>query len=249
MRYVFLSSSNRQDIYGKLKNIKDFCLMNFFVLQYIIANDASFTSDRPSSTPYISFNPEIHRIFIFKSDNQYISFSFPYNYKRGKWYSMLNGRSFGSKEITPRICSHIITLLKKWESPFSLNHILYFEDYVDNGDSKEDWEYASAIIQSRIVIEGGYVRHDDDKSASINREKVHPQKHYDINYHEISKIKIGKYVMDSHQRFENFFVKDNDKLFLNDYHFSEKSVHSKDIRKSQRHSKRISMISPFRKHH
>lgn len=241
MRYIALNSSNSKAIYCRLKNIRSFCLMNFYVLQYIIANASSFGEIRPSSMPYISYNEDSHRICIFKSANQYFSFSFPYNYKTGKWYSILNGRTYGSKEITPEVCSHIITLLNKWNWPYDLKQIIEFDAYMDPGDNRIDWEYASAVLQSRIIFEAGYLRHDDDSIASMGRELLHPRRHYDINYHEYSKLKFGKFKMDSVVEFENLFDAGFKKHFLY-------KPQSPDEQPWKGRSKNL-LKSPFRKQH
>lgn len=214
MLFINLDSSYSSSIYAKLKVLRDFCLVNFYVLQFFIANDHRITIHRPATMPYISFDTENHRIFIFKSNNQYVSFNFPYNYKKGKWYSMSNGKSFSNMSITPVICSQIITLLNKWKFPFNLSDIIEFDAYMDPGDNRNDWEYSVFVLQSRILTEAGYVRHDHDKNASIGRQLIHPRHHYDINYNEFSKLKIGKLRMDSHLEYEQFFNAAKDKSFL-----------------------------------
>ena len=148
------------------------------------------------------------RAYIFIAHNKYISIAFPLHIK----IDVDKIRLFSNElnlEITNKIISEILSII------YSMNgNGAFIEAWMD---SDCDDDIALALLEQLLLTEPSYLRYDEDKKASINRELKHPPIHLDINMSRLGTYKIGLYGNLSCRQFIDIMNHESDCHFLYKY--------------------------------
>lgn len=155
----------------------------------------------------------IPRIYIYISEDKYISFVFPFNIKekdQSIYFYYLD------IELNEKIISEIFTILesqKDMKSSHGRTNSSVIELYLSNDYQEPLSEKAYYVVERLISTEPGYLRHDHDSQNANGR--VHPEYHIDINFSQDATFKYGLNCMLTSLEFEIMFDKRNDCLYFN----------------------------------
>lgn len=161
------------------------------------------------------------RAYIFIAHNKYISIAFPLHIK----IDVDKIRLFSSElnlEITNKIISDVLSIIHSMNGNGA-----FVEAWMD---SDCDNDTALSLLEQLLLTEPSYLRYDEDKNASINRELKHPPIHLDVNMSKLGTYKIGLYGRLSCRQFIDIMNHESDCHFLYKYinktlirHFSLKT--------------------------
>lgn len=175
------------------------------------------------------------------NEHKIVSFHFPFDIieKNDRIFLCIKNASVSSDNL--RKVSEISSYMRNMESGCNGEVIPSFISTVqkDLGNDESD-PLLDIDLELYCYIsscEPGYLRYDHDDKAKNGQ--IHPEYHFDVNYHVRTSYKYGLYKKITLEEFEKIFIKNSVKMYLHTYNINNEIISFKTrIKQSKRKSRK-----------